>query len=171
VAFGTRGKLTAVFGSPFGAARGGKVAPDGKIVVAGHAQHDFALARFTSGGQLDAGFGAGGKVVTAMNMTNWDEAQGLAIDSDGKIVVAGWAYEQGSSSGNFAVARYDLSGQLDPSFGGTGMVLTEIAAKSKADQATAVLLQTDDRVPTVRLLVAGYASSSNSDFAVARYWR
>jgi uncharacterized delta-60 repeat protein len=96
VAFGAGGKLTGVFGSTIGAARGVKVAPDGKIVVAGHAQHDFALARFTSGGQLDAGF----------------------------------------------------------TVGGTGMVLTEIAAKTKADQATAVLLQTDDRVPTVRLLVA-----------------
>jgi uncharacterized delta-60 repeat protein len=170
-AFGTGGKLTGLFGSTIGAARGVKVAADGKIVVAGHAQHDFALARLTSGGQLDAGFGAGGKVVTAMNMTNWDEAQGLAIDADGKIVVAGWAYEQGGSSGNFAVARYDVSGQLDPSFGGTGMVLTDIATKSKPDQATAVLLQIDDRVPTVRLLVAGYASASNSDFAVARYWR
>jgi uncharacterized delta-60 repeat protein len=171
VAFGAGGKITGVFGSIIGAARGVKVAADGKVVVAGHAGHDFALARFSLGGQLDTGFGTSGKVVTAMNPTNWDEAQGLAIDSDGKIVVAGWAYEQASSSGNFAVARYDGNGLLDSSFGGTGMVVTEIAAKSKADQATAVLLQVDDRVPTVRLLVAGYASSSNSDFAVARYWR
>jgi uncharacterized delta-60 repeat protein len=169
--FGAGGKLTAVFGSVIGAARGVKVAPDGKIVVAGHAGHDFALARFSVAGQLDAGFGAGGKVVTAMSSSNWDEAQGLAIEADGKVVVAGWTYEMQSSSGNFAVARYDLAGQLDPSFGGTGMVISEIAAKTKPDQATAVLLQVDERVPAVRLLVAGYASSSNSDFAVARYWR
>ena len=41
----------------------------------------------------------------------------------------------------------------------------------RRDEGSAVLLQSDERVPTVRVLLAGWASSSNSDFAVTRFWR
>lgn len=51
------------------------------------------------------------------------------------------------------------------------MLFTEMAPPTRTDQATAVLLQTDERVPAVRVLVAGYASGANNDFAVTRYWR
>jgi uncharacterized delta-60 repeat protein len=148
-----------------------KVTAAGQVLLAGHQSHDFALVRLTSTGQLDTAFGTGGKTITAVSTTNWDEAQGMALEEDGKIVVAGWAYENNSSAGNFAVARYGSGGQLDTTFGGTGIVLDEVAAPAKPDQATAVLLQTDDRVPTVRVIVAGHASGSNSDFAVTRHWR
>jgi uncharacterized delta-60 repeat protein len=168
--FATGGKLMAVFGSVIGAARAVAVAVDGSVVVAGHDNHDFAVVRLDRNGQMDGGFGTGGKVVTAVSTTSWDEAQGLAIDADGKIVVAGWAFENGTS-GNFALVRYDGQGRLDPTFGGSGTVLTPVAAPTKPDQATAVVLQADPRVPTVRVLVAGHASVSNSDFAVTRYWR
>jgi hypothetical protein len=67
--------------------------------------------------------------------------------------------------------RCDSRGQLDPTFGGSGKVLTEVAPPSKPDQATAVVLQSDPRVPTVRVLVAGQASTSSSDFAITRFWR
>ena len=108
-----------------------------------------------------------------MQTSNWDEAQGLAIEADGKIVVAGWAYEGNSSAGNFAVVRYLTDGQLDTTFGGTGMVITPVAeGDARRDQGSAVLLQTDDRIPAVRVLVAGQANGGrNSDFAVTRYWR
>jgi len=167
--FGVGGKLSDLLGSTIGAARAVAVAGDGGLVVAGHHTHDFAVIRLDRDGKMDGAFGTGGKVITPVT-SSWDEAQGVAIDADGKIVVAGWAYETGSS-GNFALVRYDGQGHLDPSFGGTGTVLTPVAAPSKPDQATAVVLQSDPRVPTVRVLVAGYASASNSDFAVTRFWR
>ena len=169
--FGAGGKVTGLLGSTIGAARAVKIAADGSIVLAGHGGHDFALCRLTSAGALDPTFGSGGRVITAVSPSNWDEAQALTLQTDGKIVVAGWAYEQSGSSGNFALARYSAEGQLDASFGGTGMVLTEVAAKTKADQATAVLLQADERIPAMRVLVGGYANGSNNDFAVTRYWR
>jgi uncharacterized delta-60 repeat protein len=169
------GKVTALMGSTIGAARAVRITADDKIVLAGHVSHDFALVRLGAGGQLDTGFGAPatpGRVVTAVQTSNWDEAQGLAIEGDGKIVVAGWAYEANSSAGNFAVLRYQADGQLDPTFGGTGMVITPVAEGTRADQGSAVLLQTDDRIPAVRVLVAGQANGGpNSDFAVTRYWR
>jgi hypothetical protein len=52
------------------------------------------------------------------------------------------------------------------------MVITPVARGTRADQGSAILLQTDARIPAVRVLVAGEANGgSNSDFAVARYWR
>jgi uncharacterized delta-60 repeat protein len=171
--FGAGGKIARVFDSIIGAARAVQVAADGKLLVAGNTHHDFALVRLGQGGQLDATFGgsAAGKVVTPVSATNWDEAQGLALESDGKIVVAGWAYEGNSSSGNFAVARYATDGALDATFGGTGTVVTPVASGTKADQASALLLQIDERIPAVRVVVAGSANGSNNDFAIARYWR
>ena len=53
------------------------------------------------------------------------------------------------------------------------MVITPVATGTGRDQGNAVLLQTDDRIPAVRVLVAGQAGGAggNSDFAVTRYWR
>ena len=61
--------------------------------------------------------------------------------------------------------------QLDPVFGGTGIVISEVATKGKPDVSNAILIQSDERVPTTRVLAAGFASTSNSEFAIARYWR
>lgn len=169
--FGQDGKVTHVWGSVIGAARAVQVLPDGKILVAGHETHDFALLRFTRNGALDTTFGGGTPVITPISEDNWDEAQALAVEADGKILLGGWVYEGSSSSGNFALVRYTEDGELDASFGDGGIVVTEVASKAKNDVANAMLLQTDDRVPTVRVLLAGSANGSNHDFAVARYWR
>jgi hypothetical protein len=89
------------------------------------------------------------------------------IEREERLVAAGGE----GSSGNFALARYSEAGELDVSFGKGGIVLTEVADATKNDVASAVLLQADDRVPTVRVLLAGSANGSNHDFAVTRYWR
>jgi uncharacterized delta-60 repeat protein len=169
--FGEQGKVTGLFGSSIGAARALALTPEGDIVVAGHAQHDFALAKLRKSGSLDAAFGVDGKVLTAVSKDNWDEAQGLAVEADGKLLVAGWTYEGNSSSGNTALLRYDADGTLDPSFGDAGIVITEVAASTKPDQGSALLISPDERVPSERILVAGYASASFSQFAVTRFWR
>jgi uncharacterized delta-60 repeat protein len=169
--FGDGGIVAGVFGSVIGAARAVMTTDDGRILVAGHQGHDFALARFEPSGKLDATFGDDGTVVTAISEGNWDEAEGLTIEASGKLVVGGWTYEGSSSSGNFALARYTTDGELDAGFGERGVVITEVAAPKKNDLASAVLLQTDDRIPTARVLLAGSASASNHDFAVTRYWR
>ncbi len=169
--FGSGGKVANLFGSTIGAARAIAVTPAGAIAVAGHSQHDIALAQLTDEGALDPFFGSAGKVITPVTATNWDEAQAIAIDTAGKLVVAGWAYDGASSAGNFVLARYLTDGTLDPSFAETGIVTTPVAAGTKPDQAMAIAIQSDDRVPTHRVIAAGFASASNSDFAVTRYWR
>lgn len=168
--FGAGGKIASVFGSTIGSAYAVALAPDGKLVVAGYSSNDFSLARFTETGALDTSFGTGGKVVNRLNPSNSDLATAVAVQSDGKIVAAGWVNAGLTSDADFAVLRYDTTGTLDSSFGTGGTVITPVAAPGKSDKAHALALQPDDRVPVVRILVAGQAVGTNSDFALTRYW-
>jgi uncharacterized delta-60 repeat protein/uncharacterized repeat protein (TIGR01451 family) len=79
-----------------------RIQADGKIVVAGKANQDFAVARYNSDGSLDnaATFGTNGTVTTDVGSTS-DQAADLAIQSDGKVVVVG------SNEADFVVVRYE----------------------------------------------------------------
>src|SRR5439155_10505733 len=134
---------------------------DGKIVVAGRSNSHTALARYNSDGSLDLGFGAGGKVNLLFNNNPYvyDFANTVAIQSDGKIVVAG------NAGNDFGVQRYNANGTLDAAFGGTGSIFTHFGPQY--DEATAVSIQADGK-----LVVAGYyriTFFSTFDFAMARY--
>jgi uncharacterized delta-60 repeat protein len=80
---------------------------DGKLVVAGrtgeYPENDFAVARYNSDGQLDQTFGVGGKVVS--DFSSIDQAYGIALQSNGRIVLAGVAFPN-SANFDFTVARY-----------------------------------------------------------------
>jgi uncharacterized delta-60 repeat protein len=86
---------------------------DGKIVAAGKSNYlgtdDFALARYNSDGSLDKSFSGDGKKITSIG--NYDAIHAIALQADGKIVVAG------SSDSDFALARYDEGGLAFPSIG------------------------------------------------------
>ncbi|MFD3584010.1 calcium-binding protein [Streptomyces sp. NPDC058683] len=102
-----------------GDARALALQPDGKIVVAGEVgttRFDFSLIRFNADGSLDSGFGSGG--VQRTDFGDYDIAEALAVQSDGRIVAAG------SSGGRFALARYNTNGTLDTGFDGNGLVVT-----------------------------------------------
>ena len=96
---------------------------DGKILVAGNAivgpNRDIAVARFLPNGLLDSSFGTEGKVITDF-FGGADVARSIAIQPDGKIVVAGDAEAGGHE--NFAVVRYNPNGSLDTTFSGNGKV-------------------------------------------------
>ncbi len=159
------------FESIIGAARAVTVDPQGRLVVAGHIGHDFALLRLLADGSADASLGAGlGRVVTPVSATNWDEAQAVAVQADGKLLLGGWAYAGNSSAGDFALVRYTDAGTLDAAFGTGGVTITPVAPNGHADEAHALALQADPRVPTVRALLGGFASGGDEDFAVVRYW-
>ncbi len=170
--FGAGGKVTTdIFGS-YDTAYALAIQSDGKIVVAGHGQHavgdpsDFALARYTITGTLDTTFGTGGKVTTDFN-GKYDLATALAIQSDGKIVVAGYALNSDGLTYDLALARYNANGTLDGSFGSGGKVTTDFNGKS--DRALALRIQSDGKI-----VVAGNALNSagnDSDFALVRYTR
>jgi uncharacterized delta-60 repeat protein len=82
---------------------------DGKIVAAGNVSkidgHNFMLARYTNSGALDASFGVSGVQTTRFTSTSDDYANGLAIQSNGKIVAIGSSYN--NQSQDFAIARYN----------------------------------------------------------------
>ncbi|MEQ4720651.1 hypothetical protein [Nonomuraea sp. B19D2] len=153
--FGSGGKVTTDFGGGDDVPTGMVVQPDGKIVVVGRTNSLFALARYNSDGSLDSGFGVGGKVTT--DFGGDDEANAVALQADGKIVVAG----DGGLTGDFALARYNTDGTLDPNFGSGGKVTTNFGASG--DSALGVALQADGKI------VAAGASGSDFVFSLARY--
>lgn len=168
--FGDGGKVRALFPSNIGSAESVTLTDDNKIVIAGHIGHEFSLVRLNTDGSLDTGFGTGGRVITPVSGTNWDEATAVVRQADGKLLVGGWVYEGVSTNGNFAVLRYAADGTLDPSFGIGGQVITPVAPGGRSDSGRALVLQSDERVPTVRLLQAGEATDGTYKFAVVRYW-
>lgn len=98
-----------------------KLQPDGKVVVAGYAFSStvqFALARYNSDGTLDTSFGTGGKVLTDLP-GNINVAKALALQPDGKIVVAGPSGDGLNNDG--VVVRYNADGSLDEEFGTDGV--------------------------------------------------
>ncbi|MFC4453900.1 hypothetical protein [Deinococcus sonorensis] len=168
--FGTGGKVSAVFGAgSIGVANAVVVDAQNRLVLAGQSQNDTAAARLTENGALDASFGEGGKKVIAINADNWDAANGLAIQSDGKVVLGGWVYGVGSQS-NFTVTRLTAGGQPDGGFGTGGTTVTPVATGIKQDEAQALALQPDERIPATRIVAAGLRQDSNQDFALTRYW-
>jgi uncharacterized delta-60 repeat protein len=159
--FGTGGKVLTDFGTPGDGAYDVVVAPGGKIVTAGAAGQSAALARYNTDGGLDAGFGSGGRVTSSFG-SPVASASALAVQPDGKIVIAGRAGAT-VSGGDFLVARFNSDGSLDTAFGGDGYVLTDFG--SDADSAQDVAVQPDGKIVAVgRTLVGG-----THDFAISRY--
>ena len=158
--FDTDGKATTAFGSSNDIGQSVAIQSDGKIVVAGHSNNgsneDFAVVRYNSDGSLDTGFGTGGKVTTAVGSSN-DYGFSVAIQSNGKIVVAG--YSSNGSNEDFAVIRYNSDGSLDSGFGTGGIVTTDFG--SSYDYGFSVAMQSDGKI-----VVAG---KSHDDFIVVRY--
>src|SRR5262245_60239759 len=99
------------------------VQSDGKVVLAGKytsGELDFFVARLNKDGSTDTTFGGGDGFITIDFSVN-DEAQDLAIDSSGKIVVVGTSSSgAGSNARNFAIARLTTAGALDTTFSGDG---------------------------------------------------
>jgi uncharacterized delta-60 repeat protein len=129
------------------------VQPDGRILVAGdglgsgRVEYHFGLARFNRDGSLDNSFGTGGKVTTTFPL--WYEARpfGMALQSDGRIIVAGLVADGSLKfpQVQIALARYNSDGSLDGSFGAGGLVTTAFPGQ-QATSATSVALQADGRI-------------------------
>lgn len=145
--FGTDGRVvTAVApGRGMDEARAVVVQPDGKIVVGGSTDASgtdkaFLLVRYLPDGQIDTGFGQGGKAITQFEQAS-DQVYALALQDDGKIVAAGSASFPGDTGQDFAIARYRTDGTLDPAFGIAGKVSTPFGSFGANELAYAVVLQ------------------------------
>jgi uncharacterized delta-60 repeat protein len=161
-----------LFGSSIGSAFAVVVLPEGELVLAGHIGHDFAAVQLSPDGRLDPRFGPArdGRFRHSVAEANWDEATALVRQADGRLLLGGWAYRGVGTSGDFAALRLAADGTLDTSFGGGGVVRHALAAGEKPDFGRAMALQTDERVPTVRALLAGEAQDIDRDFALLRLW-
>ena len=145
---------------------------DGKIVMVGGSGSDFILARFNADGSLDTGFGIEGKVTTDMGSGNFEpeEALGVAIQADGRIVVVGHATIPTSPPSprlppTFALTRYDSGGKLDSSFGSGGRVSGNVNGR-----AHAVAIQPDGKIVVAGEFTFGSTNGSDfGDFTVARF--
>ena len=150
------GKVITALGPAEDSGQSVAIQPDGKIVAAGRSSNginfDFAVVRYNPDGSLDTSFNGDGKVTTAVGPSD-DHAWGVALQSDGKIVVCG------ETRGNFALVRYNADGSLDTSFGEDGKTTTDIGSTN--DLGLAVAIQSDGKI-----VVAG---KGGGGFAVARY--
>ena len=168
MSFNETGKATADFGAhDYG--RSVAVHGDGRIVVTGYTTKSYeskkecALACFEANGSLDTTFNGTGEVTTNFGGDGNAEGRSVAVQTDGKIVVVGYA--TAGNTEEFALARYNADGTLDTSFGDSGQVMTDVGISGS--NATGVALQKDGKI-----VVVGYAvnnSGTNYDFACVRY--
>jgi uncharacterized delta-60 repeat protein len=170
----------------------GRIYLGGHIVV-GNTTSDFVVARLSSGGLLDPGFGSGKGFVktdftSASNPAAYDGANAIAVTSAGKILAVGSSNSNTSGKpGRFALVQYTSSGALDTSFGyGTGKVLTNINPDPLSSNRTADATNLSFNGQALALtsngkfVVTGYGSGTtydsegfatayNEGFGVARY--
>ena len=145
---------------------------DGKIIAAGIATAEgaiggtdsrFALARYNTNGSLDTTFNHTGKVTTNFSIQLTDAINAIALQTDGKIVAAGYQTSAAGTGANFALARYNTNGSLDTLFSGDGKLTTDFFGYG--DYCKALAIQPDGKIVAV-----GYASNGNDDdIALARY--
>lgn len=143
------------------------VQKDGKILVGGRASNgsddDFALARYTSSGALDAGFGSGG-IKTIDFGHGDDEVHALAQQADGRLLVAGSATNANGDT-DFAITRLKLAdGALDTQFDADGKVTLDVTPGAD-DVAKSIIWVAD-----VHFVVAGQTDTGPAArIALARY--
>jgi len=127
-----------------------------------------ALVRYNSDGSLDGSFGIGGKATTTIPGSSGSMITGLAIQSDGKIVVTGsFNYNSGGDKSKFLIARYTTSGQLDGTFGSGGVVTTQLGSETW-NESHSIKIQNDGKILVAGLSAAFYWSG-NANFALVRY--
>ena len=135
--FGSGGRLLVdVPGSTSSYALALKIDDEERILIAGYTKDvggddQFMLARFTVDGSPDPDFGTAGFAVTGFIRATGAVAHGMDLDREGRILVAGQAFEGGWK---FAVARFLPDGSLDPAFSVDGRVLTDLPTRNEMAQ-------------------------------------
>ncbi len=170
---GTGMVTTGIFYYGYDEVRAIAVQPDGKIIAAGVgstcyevcALISFAVVRYNPDGSLDTSFGGDGVVVTVIASSD-DRPYSVAIQPDGKILVAGRSGASGQT--DFTLVRYNTDGTLDSTFDSDGIVRTNIRGD---DFGSSLALQSDGKIVVVGESWNGLwgAPNSSPDFAVVRY--
>lgn len=154
--FGSKGLAVNDLG-PLAYATGLAVEPNGRVVasvnIVGDGR-DFGVARFTAKGKPDTSFGTDGIAVTTGPDGFFSTTSDVVLQPDGKIVIVGDVTQPGPPFpiGNSQLARYDIDGSLDPTFGTGGIA-------SGGGSGEAIRLQPDGKVVTVGSAPLGPDSS------------
>ncbi len=161
--FGNKGLIVTEISSEKEVGESIAIQPDGKIVVVGTTQHnpsfDIVLVRYDEYGHLDPYFGLGGIVITDIN-SGLDIGKSLVIQNDGKVIVSGFTY--GGKKFFMTLLRYNSNGDLDQTFGESGIVITDISGRrGRMDLA----LQNDGKI----LLVGPSEVEKSHHFTLIRF--
>ncbi len=159
--FNSNGTAITAIGNVYDVVHSVAIQNDGKIVASGtsavgtnYDNYVFALARYNSDGSIDSTFDSDGKVTISLG-SYFDIAPSIAIQTDGKILVAGGVSNNGVSH-DIGIVRYNDTGSIDTTFDGDGKVITSLNSNS-----TVYTL----KLSGTRLYVAG----AENQFLVAAY--
>ncbi len=159
--FGSAGGQAGTNGYSFGGAL--VLQPGGNIICASRASVSggkvFYMTGLTATGSLNAGFGSGGVVQTGIGIFD-DSIYSAALQSDGKIVAAGYSYNGNTTFNDFALVRYNSNGSVDTSFHTTGKVTNHIGSGNAGIRSVAIAADG-------RIIAAG---NSSGGFTLARYY-
>jgi uncharacterized delta-60 repeat protein len=148
------------------------VQADDKLLVAGElrsstglSRSDAFITRFYSSGLIDSSFGENGSI--RLWIGNFNAARAIAVQPDGKIVIAGYSPWYGGWD-EFLVARYLANGAPDNSFGegGSNYRLANFAANTSFDNGYALALAPDGKI-----IVAGTAWNGARQIWGVAPWR
>lgn len=140
------------------------IQPDGKILVAGYTHvngvgSDFFVFRLTAKGELDTSFSGDGKV--RIDVQKWDDGGQIALQSDGKIILAGTTATQFVDEGlvgtDVALARIKSNGSLDTSFSNDGKLSVDSGGVGKDDWVSTLTI-----TPNGKYIVGGSTIASIS---------
>ncbi|MEZ4751652.1 MAG: hypothetical protein R3B54_13820 [Bdellovibrionota bacterium] len=163
-AFSTDGIVTTDFNSADDGANAMALDANRMIVVAGYARNganrNFAIARYRTDGSLDTAFSGDGKQTISFAASSDDMAYGIAIQSDGRIVLGGHSHN--NTQTHFAMARLLTNGTLDASFDGDGMAVSSIDT-THGTQAHALVLQSE------KIVLAGRSLQLENRAILARF--
>lgn len=167
--FGKKGRKRFDFKNGSDFANAILVLPDQSILLAGStadpidaSNSDFAMLKLTSNGTLDNNFGPNGRLIIDFQGRK-DEASGIAITSDGKILISGTTANTNGSESAFAVAEFNSDGTLNTSFANNGREILGFGLNFAT--CNAIALQADNKI-----VLGGTVSNSlgQSNFALAR---
>ena len=151
--------------------------PDGKILVIGSSTNlntgnsDFAISRLNNDGTPDTTFSQDGQVLVPFNLLGSgggeDVATSIALQDDGKILVAGYAQSSLNGDYDFAIARLNFDGSTDTTFSSDGKVTIDFRlGATRDDRASGIAVAPDGKIVVVG--TAEKSFSGDTDFAIAR---
>ena len=177
--FGSGGKVLVTFGAKISAvAQGAALQSDGKIVMGGKADTQFALARLNSSGSLDSSFGTSGKLMVNPSGARSGINTALdvvlqrvpAITGEERIVLAGQSRTSSQANREWTLMRFKPNGATDTTFGTSGIVKTSFFGFGES--AMRVAIDSSNQIIATGFVYSSDPSQCNAyiqDAAVVRY--